>query len=73
MFEYYTNKQWIFKNEEVDVLRNMMNARERKDFQIDGNDLDIYQYLIDAVHAARLYILKELPETLPAARRHIKV
>jgi len=51
----------------------MMNARERKDFQIDGNDLDIYQYLIDAVHAARLYILKELPETLPAARRHIKV
>lgn len=51
----------------------MMNERERKVFKIDGNDLDIYQYLVDAVKAARLYILNETPETLPAAKRHIKV
>jgi len=51
----------------------MMNERERKDFKIDGNDLDIKRYLLDATHAARLYILNERPETLPAARRHIKV
>ena len=51
----------------------MLNERERKAFKIDGNDLDIKQYLLDATHAARLYILNEPPETLPAARRHIKV
>jgi len=73
VFEYYTNKQWIFRNEQVNVLRKMMNERERKVFKIDGNDLDIYQYLVDAVKAARLYILNETPETLPAAKRHIKV
>jgi fatty acyl-CoA reductase len=73
MFEYYTNKQWHFKNEFADAVRKRMNERERKDFKIDGNDLDINQYILDAVHAARLYILNEPPETLPAARRHIKV
>jgi fatty acyl-CoA reductase len=73
VFEYYTNKQWHFRNEHADVIRKMMNERERKDFKIDGNDLDIKRYLLDATHAARLYILNERPETLPAARRHIKV
>lgn len=73
MFEYYTNKQWDFRNEYALVARKLMNERERKAFKIDGNDLDIKQYLLDATHAARLYILNETPETLPAARRHIKV
>ena len=73
MFEYYANKQWHFRNEQIFVMRKMMNERERKAFKIDGNDLDIRQYLLDAIYAARLYILNEPPETLPAARRHIKV
>lgn len=73
MFEYYTNRQWDFRNEYAHVARKIMNERERKEFKIDGNDLDINQYLLDATHAARLYILNESPETLPAARRHIKV
>ena len=73
VFEYYTNKQWHFRNECADEIRKMMNERERKVFKIDGNDLDINQYLLDATHAARLYVLNEPPETLPAARRHIKV
>jgi fatty acyl-CoA reductase len=73
VFEYYTNKQWDFRNEQALSIRERMNERERKEFKIDGNDLDIYQYLIDATHASRLYILKEMPDTLPAARRHVKV
>jgi fatty acyl-CoA reductase len=72
VFEYYTNKQWDFRNE-YDSIRGMMNEREKKEFKVDGNDLDIYKYLLDATHAARLYILKETPDTLPAARRHMKV
>lgn len=73
VFEYYTNKQWDFRNEHVVAIRKIMNERERKAFKIDGDNLDINQYLVDCVHAARLYILNEPLETLPAARRHIKV
>lgn len=50
-----------------------MNERERKVYKIDGDDLDIEKYLVDSIHAARLYILNEPPETIPAARRHVKV
>lgn len=73
MFEYYANKQWDFNNENFVALRRKMNAKERKIFKIDGVDLDIDEYIVDCIHAARMYILNEPPETLPAARRHMRV
>lgn len=73
MFEYYANKQWDFNNENFVALRRKMNAKERKIFKIDGIDLDINEYIVDCIHAARMYILNEPPETLPAARRHMRV
>lgn len=33
----------------------------------------MYEYFEHCIHAARLYILKESDETIPAARRHMKV
>jgi fatty acyl-CoA reductase len=73
VFEYYANKQWDFNNENFVALRRKMNAKERKIFKIDGVDLDIDEYIVDCIHAARMYILNEPPETLPAARRHMRV
>jgi Male sterility protein. len=73
VFEYYTNKQWDFKNEYVVTMRRILNERERLEFKIEGDDLDIDEYIEDCIHAARLYILKESPETIPAARRHMRV
>jgi fatty acyl-CoA reductase len=73
VFEYYANKQWDFNNENFVALRRKMNAKERKIFKIDGIDLDINEYIVDCIHAARMYILNEPPETLPAARRHMRV
>jgi fatty acyl-CoA reductase len=73
MFEYYANNQWEFKNENLFYLRSLMNRKEKKAFKIDGDDLDIDAYITDCIHASRLYILNEPPETLPAARRHMKV
>lgn len=50
-----------------------MNPKERENFKIDGQGLDLEKYFEDCVMAARTYVLKEMPETLPAARRHLKV
>lgn len=73
VFEYYANNQWEFKNDYVHVLRKLMNKRERVEYKIDGEDLDIRKYFQDCISATRIFILKEMPDTLPAARRHMRV
>ncbi|KDR11035.1 Putative fatty acyl-CoA reductase [Zootermopsis nevadensis] len=73
VFEYYANKQWDFKNENVIELRKRLNEKEKTIFKIDCIGVDINAYIVHCIHAARLYILNEPPETLPAARRHMKV
>lgn len=73
VFEYYANKQWDFKNKNAIELRKRLNEKEKTIFKIDCIGVDINAYIVHCIHAARLYILNEPPETLPAARRHMKV
>lgn len=73
VFEYYANNQWEFRNEHVHYMRRIMNDREKIEYKVDGNDMDIRSYFRDCIMAARIYILKEMPETLPRARLHMKM
>ena len=73
VFEYYANKQWEFVNTNVNFVRPLMNEREKLEYKLDGVGLDLEDYFTDCVKAARVFILKEMPETLPAARRHMRV
>ncbi|XP_050438445.1 fatty acyl-CoA reductase 1 [Adelges cooleyi] len=73
VFEYYANNQWEFRNEHVHYMRKIMNAREKFEYKIDGADMNIRNYFRDCIMAARIYILKEMPETLPRARTHMKI
>lgn len=73
VFEYYANNVWQFMNTHVFHLRMQMNPLERQLFKVDGQGLDLERYFEDCVMSARTYVLKEMPETLPAARRHLKV
>lgn len=73
VFEYYANNQWDFDNANIREVREMLNPKEQKLYVLDGDDMDIDAYFEDCIRAARIYILKEYPETLPAARRHMKV
>lgn len=50
-----------------------MNKRERALYKVDADGVDLEQYFTDCIHAARLYILNEPDDTLPAARRHMRV
>lgn len=36
-------------------------------------DIDMMEYFEDCIHAARLYLLNEPDDTIPAARRHMKM
>ncbi|XP_039314065.1 putative fatty acyl-CoA reductase CG5065 isoform X2 [Solenopsis invicta] len=73
VFEYYANNQWDFENTYVEDLRKKINRTEYKNYQIHGDDLDIDAYFADCIRSARVYVLNEPPETLPAARRHLRV
>lgn len=73
MFEYYANHQWEFRNERALNFRRKLNSEESRVFSIEAHDFDIRAYLEDCARGARLYLLKEPPSTLPAARRHLKV
>ncbi|XP_046682906.1 putative fatty acyl-CoA reductase CG5065 [Homalodisca vitripennis] len=73
VFEYYANNQWEFKNEHVHLLRKVMNKRERFEYKVDGEDMDLRKYFEDCILSTRLYILKEMPDTLPAARKHMRM
>ncbi|XP_077299873.1 fatty acyl-CoA reductase 1-like [Arctopsyche grandis] len=73
VFEYYANNQWDFKSDNIQECRSKLNAKETLIYKIDGNGLDIHKYFEECIKATRLYILKEPEDTLPAARRHMKV
>ena len=73
VFEYYANNQWDFVNKNITDIRDKLNPRERNDYQIHGDDLNLDAYFESCIRAARVYILNEPPETLPAARRHMRV
>ncbi|KAI5640417.1 male sterility protein domain-containing protein [Phthorimaea operculella] len=73
VFEYYTNNQWDFKSDIAQTVRLRLNAKEKRDYKVDAGGLNISKYFEDCIRAARIYILKEYDDTLPAARRHMKV
>lgn len=73
VFEYYANRQWDFNNDDAMIARENLNPKERQIWKLYGDGINYYDYFKDCTHAARLYILKEGDESLPAARRHMRV
>ncbi|KAL5286797.1 hypothetical protein ACFFRR_008046 [Megaselia abdita] len=73
VFEYYANNVWNFDNGVAVELRKMMNKTERKKYIIEKIDLDLIDYFQHCVLCARRCILKESDDTIPAAKKHMKV
>ncbi|CAG9854647.1 unnamed protein product [Phyllotreta striolata] len=73
VFEYYANNQWDFINDQSLKARSYLNPREREIYKVDGFGIDYVDYFKNCVHCTRLYILNEPDDTIPAARRHMKL
>lgn len=73
VFEYYTNRQWDFDNEESLKSRKLLNSKEKTLYKVDGEGMNYEQYFYDCIHSARLYILNESDESIPSAKRHMKM
>lgn len=73
VFEYYANNQWDFENGNIHEVRDLLNAKERELYVLHGDDMDLDEYFESCIRAARIYVLNETPDTLPAAHRHMRV
>ena len=72
MLQYYTTKLWIFKHDELNNLYKKMNKNDQDIFCFDTRNIDWYDFIRNYILGARLYLLKEKPETLPKARKLLK-
>lgn len=73
VFEYYANNTWDFDNRFAVELRKRMNKLERRTYVIEKINLDLVDYFTNCTLCARRLILKETDDTIPAARRHMKM
>ncbi|XP_055606767.1 putative fatty acyl-CoA reductase CG5065 [Uranotaenia lowii] len=73
VLEYYANNQWDFDNTTVMHLREKINDVEKVKFKIDADGVVIEKYFEDCIMGARKFILNETDDTIPAARRHMRI
>ncbi|CAH2052651.1 unnamed protein product, partial [Iphiclides podalirius] len=73
LFIFGFETSWYFKSDNAQRVRTLLNARERQDYKLDADGINIPNYYEDCVRATRRYILKEPDDTIPAAKRHMKI
>lgn len=73
MIGYYANGTWNFDNSNVIGMRKLMNNRERLTYPIEVFEFDPTDYFADCLMCARRIILKQTDDTLPAAKRHLRM
>ncbi|XP_076256452.1 putative fatty acyl-CoA reductase CG5065 [Rhynchophorus ferrugineus] len=73
MFEFYTTKAWNFKTDFVLSVRRRMNSKEKSNYKVDAEGIDIPKYLEKCMLYSRREIFKETDDMLPAAKRNMKI
>ncbi|XP_066144319.1 putative fatty acyl-CoA reductase CG5065 isoform X1 [Euwallacea fornicatus] len=73
IFDYYTNRAWTFDMKYFINVRKRLTKTEKETYQIEAENIDITAYLVECMLYSRRHIFKEADETLPAARRKLKI
>lgn len=73
VFEYYANNTWNFDNKQAVEFRKVMNNKERLTYVIEKIEFDLIDYFTECILCARRLILKETDDTIPAAKRHMRM
>ncbi|KAJ3651065.1 hypothetical protein Zmor_017126 [Zophobas morio] len=71
--EYYVNRNWDFDNSKSMEAIELLNPREREIYKMDGRGGNFRDYFLNCIHSARLYLLKESDDQIPAAKMQMKV
>lgn len=69
LLQYYTTKDWIFRNDTLKDLQRRLNPSDKEIFFMDIKAICWDEYLLSYILGIRKYCLKDNPSTLPQARR----
>lgn len=72
LLQYYTTKDWIFKNDNLKSLRDKLNSRDSEIFNFDFRKIHWDDFIRNYILGTREFLLKEKPETIPKSRRLLK-
>ncbi|KAH0534419.1 putative fatty acyl-CoA reductase CG5065 isoform X1 [Cotesia glomerata] len=73
VLQYFTTREWSFRNEQLIKLWQEMHPLDKKLFSIDFFAVEEAEYIKNIILGARVYCMKEKLETLPRARFHLKI
>ncbi|CAH1394511.1 unnamed protein product [Nezara viridula] len=73
VLQYFTTREWKFKNEKLLALRSSLNSFDREKFTLDFEKIDMKQYMTSAILGARHFLLKEDPNSIPRSRMILKL
>ncbi|XP_031764025.1 putative fatty acyl-CoA reductase CG5065 [Galleria mellonella] len=73
VLQYYTTKEWYFKNDNFKSLRTRVSKEDNEAFYTDLSNLNANEYLRDYILGARQFCCKEDPSTIPRARKLAKI
>lgn len=73
VLQYFTMRRWDFTNDRLLGLRESMNDVDRREFNMDFEKMEINDYFKKCILGARQYCLHENPDTIPKARKTLKV
>ncbi|XP_066255583.1 putative fatty acyl-CoA reductase CG5065 [Euwallacea similis] len=73
MFDYYANRSWNVDMKYFLNMRKRLNKTEKETYQVEAKKIDISAFLTESILYARRHIFKEADDTLPAARRKLKI
>ncbi|XP_048004127.1 putative fatty acyl-CoA reductase CG5065 [Leguminivora glycinivorella] len=69
VLQYYTTKEWHFKNDNFVALRKVISKEDDETFYTDIKMINWSSYIRDYIYGARQYCCKEDPSSLPQARK----
>ncbi|XP_037955528.1 putative fatty acyl-CoA reductase CG5065 [Teleopsis dalmanni] len=74
VLQFFTMRAWDFKSTGYASLWNILSEADQKIFNMNMDPTeDIEMYMVSCVQGGRQYLLKESPESLPRARRQLKL
>lgn len=73
VLQYFTTHQWSFENKKFLEIRDSMQKIDKERFSIDFYAMEDAEYIKYCILGARLYCMKDPLETLPRARRTLKM
>lgn len=69
---YFITHQWKFLNDKGLALNHQILPCDYDSFGYNFDGVELGEYFKRAVYGGRLFLFKESPETLPAARKSMK-